>query len=228
MRNFTVFRNFQSVIGYFRYNYGMQRSKISAIKNHDIGSVPGNIILIGMMGSGKTTIGKLLANNIGKAFIDADHEIQQRTGVRIPVIFEIEGEAGFRKREAEVLQEIIQLQNIVLATGGGAVLRPENRALLRQHGTVVYLCAPVNELQRRTRSDKNRPLLQTGNLQARLMELYTQRDPLYRQTAHIVVDSGRQGVRVLVQKLINKLLQFNREQSDTTGLKDHSHKEERE
>lgn len=171
------------------------------------------------MGAGKTTIGKLLASRIGKTFIDADHEIQQRTGVRIPVIFEIEGEAGFRKREAEVLQEVVQLHNIVLATGGGAILRPENRTLLRQHGIVVYLCAPVNELQRRTRSDKDRPLLQTGNLFAKLTELYALRDPLYRETAHIVMNSGRQGVLVLVQKLINKLLQFNPEQSETGRIK---------
>ncbi|MGG7054538.1 shikimate kinase [Nitrosomonas sp. ANs5] len=214
MKNFTVLRNIQSFIGHFRYNYSMQRSRVSTIKNLDTGSVPGNVILIGMMGAGKTTIGKLLAGQIGKTFIDADHEIQERTGVRIPVIFEIEGEAGFRKRETEVLREIVQLQNIVLATGGGAILRPENRALLRRHGTVVYLCAPVSELQRRTRLDKNRPLLQTGNLHARLQELYTQRDPIYRQTAHIIVDSGRQGVRVLVQKLIQKLLQFKPERAE--------------
>ncbi len=197
----------------FHYNYGMQYSTKSTTEYQNTESISGNIILVGMMGAGKTTIGKLLATHVGKNFIDVDQEIQQRTGVKIPVIFEIEGEAGFRKRETEVLQEVVKLQNIVLATGGGAILHPANRTLLRQHGTVVYLCAPVSELQRRTHLDKNRPLLQTGNLRARLLELYTQRDPLYRQTAHIVMDSGRQGVRTLVQKLIQKLYQFSRESS---------------
>jgi len=196
---------------HFRYNYRMQRSKTPTTKNSDTGSIPGNIILIGMMGSGKTTVGKLLANLVGKTFIDIDHEIQRRTGVGIPVIFEIEGEAGFRKRESEVLRDIIRQQNIVLATGGGAILHPDNRALLRQHGTVVYLCAPVTELRRRTYLDKNRPLLQTGNVHARLVELFTQRDPLYRETAHIIMDSGRQSARAFVQKLIQKLRQSSQE-----------------
>ena len=194
---------------HFRYNHAMQRSKTSNTKNSDIESIPGNIILVGMMGSGKTTVGKLLANLVGKTFIDVDHEIQKRTGVGIPVIFEIEGEAGFRKRESEILRDIVKQQNIVLATGGGAILHPDNRALLRQYGTVIYLCAPVTELRRRTYLDKNRPLLQTGNVHARLLELFTQRDPLYRETAHIVMDSGRQSVRAFVQKLIQKLRQSN-------------------
>ena len=196
---------------HFRYNYRMQRSKTSNTKNSDIESIPGNIILVGMMGSGKTTVGKLLANLVGKTFIDVDHEIQRRTGVGIPLIFEIEGEAGFRKRESEVLRDIVRQQNIVLATGGGAILHPDNRALLRLHGTVIYLCAPISELRRRTYLDKNRPLLQTGNVQAKLLELFTQRDPLYRETAHIVIDSGRQSVRTFVQKLIQKLRQSNQQ-----------------
>lgn len=195
----------------FRYNSGMQHDKNQMSSNHGMAQIPENIILVGMMGAGKTTIGKLLASRTGKQFIDSDHEIQRRTGVRIPVIFEIEGEAGFRKRESEVLHDITEQQNIVLATGGGAILHPDNRALLRKHGTVIYLCAPVGELQRRTRRDKNRPLLQTEDLRARLTELYTQRDPLYRETAHVVIDSGRQGVRTLVQKLLQKLQQYTRE-----------------
>ncbi|HBZ30443.1 MAG TPA: shikimate kinase [Nitrosomonas nitrosa] len=186
----------------------MQLIKNTAKKNQNVKFLQGNIILVGMMGAGKTTIGKLLANHMGKTFIDSDHEIQQRTGVKIPVIFEIEGEAGFRRRETEVLQELVQAENIVLATGGGAVLSGENRTLLRQHGIVVYLSASVDELQRRTRSDKNRPLLQTDDLHARLMELHAQRDALYRETAHIIIDSGKQGVRSLVQRLARKLLFF--------------------
>ncbi|MFZ1712476.1 MAG: shikimate kinase [Nitrosomonas sp.] len=145
---------------------------------------------------------------MGRTFIDSDHEIQQRTGVNIPVIFEFEGEAGFRKRETEVLQAVVLLPDIVLATGGGAVLREENRELLRKNGTVIYLRVPVNELKRRTRFDKNRPLLQTDNPQARLIELFNQRDPLYRETAHIILDSGRQSARALVQTLIKKLEEF--------------------
>jgi len=186
----------------------MQRGNSSTSARHDNRLPIGNIILIGLMGAGKTTIGKLLASSMGRTFIDSDHEIQQRTGVNIPVIFEFEGEAGFRKRETEVLQAVVLLPDIVLATGGGAVLREENRELLRKNGTVIYLRVPVNELKRRTRFDKNRPLLQTDNPQARLIELFNQRDSLYRETAHIILDSGRQSARALVQTLIKKLEEF--------------------
>ncbi len=169
-----------------------------------------NIILVGMMGAGKTTIGKVLSNSLCKIFVDSDHEIQKRTGVKIPVIFEIEGEAGFRKRESEVLAGLSEQRNIILATGGGAILSAENRRLLRQSGIVIYLRASVNDLYRRTRHDKNRPLLQTTeNLYARLNELYVQRDALYRETAHVIIDSGKQGVRFLVQKLINRLISID-------------------
>ena len=177
-----------------------------------------NIILVGMMGAGKTTIGKALAGSLDKEFADSDHEIQERTGVKIPVIFEIEGEVGFRKRESETLLELTKKRNIILATGGGAVLHPGNRQLLRQNGIVIYLRASVSDLYRRTRHDKNRPLLQTQNLYARLNELYLQRDALYRETAHIIIDSGKQGVRFLVQKLINKLLSLD---LNTIMLGDH-------
>jgi len=177
-----------------------------------------NIILVGMMGAGKTTIGKVLASSLNKEFADSDHEIQERTGVKIPVIFEIEGETGFRKRESETLLELTKKRNIILATGGGAVLHSGNRQLLRQNGIVIYLRASVNDLYRRTRHDKNRPLLQTQNLYARLNELYQQRDALYRETAHIIIDSGKQGVRFLFQKLINKLLSLD---LNTIMLGDH-------
>ena len=123
--------------------------------------MPGNIFLVGMMGAGKTSVGKMLARNLGKAFHDSDHVIESRTGVKIPVIFELEGEAGFRAREAAVIEELTALQEVVLATGGGAVLDASNRALLQAGGTVVYLRASVNELWNRTRHDRNRPLLQT-------------------------------------------------------------------
>lgn len=165
----------------------------------------GNIFLVGLMGAGKTTIGKSLANRLDKAFIDSDHEIQKRTGVNIPVIFDIEGEAGFRKRESEILRELVKLENIVLATGGGAVLDKENRELLKQNGTVVYLRATVDDLWRRTRHDKNRPLLQTPDPHAKLCELYTQRDPIYCETAHIIVETGKQSAHSLVQQIEQKL-----------------------
>lgn len=162
---------------------------------------PDNILLIGMMGAGKTTIGKLLANLLGRTFLDSDREIQRRTGVDIPVIFEIEGESGFRRREAEVLTDLLQRRDIVLATGGGAVLQRENRELLKRSGTVIYLKAAVDDLWRRTRQDRNRPLLQTSDPRQRLLELYAQRDPLYRETAHIIAESGKRSARHLAQEL---------------------------
>ncbi|MCP5244524.1 MAG: 3-dehydroquinate synthase [Burkholderiales bacterium] len=172
-----------------------------------------NIILVGMMGAGKTTIGKALAGFTNKQFLDSDHEIQERTGVKIPVIFEIEGEAGFRKRESQVLQELVRKNNVVLATGGGAILNQENRRLLRQSGTVVYLRTSVNDLYRRTRHDKNRPLLQTSDLRRKLAELFEQRDALYQESAHIIVDTSRQNIRILVKELAKKLVSFKSSQS---------------
>jgi shikimate kinase / 3-dehydroquinate synthase len=188
----------------------MTISKTSTTKTKYLAPMgSGNIILVGMMGAGKTTVGKSLAQATGKTFIDSDHEIQERTGVRIPIIFEIEGEVGFRKRETEVLRELVKMDNIVLATGGGAILKRENRKLLKRHGTVIYLRASVNDLQRRTRYDKNRPLLQTENLHAKLTELLAQRESFYLETAHFVVDSGKQGVRNLVNKLTRKLAVYS-------------------
>ncbi|SDA11340.1 shikimate kinase [Nitrosospira sp. Nsp11] len=165
----------------------------------------GNIFLVGMMGAGKTTVGRLLANFLEKKFHDSDREIQKRTGVSIPLIFEIEGEAGFRKRETEMLSELVKTGNIVLATGGGAVLSAENREMLKRSGTVIYLRATIDDLWRRTRHDKNRPLLQTQDPRTKLTELYAQRDPLYRETAHIIVESGKRSARHLAQLLAQQL-----------------------
>jgi shikimate kinase len=164
-----------------------------------------SIFLVGLMGAGKTTVGKLLAKQMGKAFIDSDHEIEVRTGVRIPVIFEIEGEAGFRKREEAVIADLVKRPDIVLGTGGGAVLSAHNRELLRTHGTVVYLRGTPEQLYERTRHDRGRPLLQTEDPLARLRELYAQRDPLYREIADLVVDTGRQGVAGFARQLKDKL-----------------------
>ena len=169
------------------------------------GKTDNTIILVGMMGAGKTTIGKSLANCLDKTFIDSDHEIQKRTGVKIPVIFEIEGEVGFRKREADMLRELLEIDNIVLATGGGIIINEENRKLLKQKGTIIYLRATVNDLLHRTRHDKNRPLLQTTAPQAKLTELYNQRDPIYCEIANIVVESGNLSAHQMVKYLLQKL-----------------------
>jgi len=165
----------------------------------------GNVFLVGLMGAGKTSVGKLLAKRLGKAFCDCDQEIESATGVRIPVIFEIEGEAGFRARETKILAELVGRRDIVLATGGGAVLSAENRKLLPGNGVVVYLRAAAPELCSRTRHDKNRPLLKTGEPLARLEQLHAERDPLYSSLADVIVDSGSQSVTSLVQRVEQQL-----------------------
>jgi shikimate kinase len=164
-----------------------------------------NLYLVGLMGAGKTTVGRLLAKHYGCTFYDSDHEIEARTGVKIPVIFEIEGEAGFRKREEATIAELTGLSGIVLATGGGAVLSATNRANLKRNGVVIYLRGMPEHLHERTRHDRNRPLLQTENPLARLRELFKQRDPLYREVADIVVDTGRQSVAGMTRVLYGKL-----------------------
>jgi len=165
----------------------------------------GNIFLVGMMGAGKTTVGRLLALSLGKTFIDSDEEIQQRTGVTIPHIFDVEGEAGFRQREAGVIQDLVKLDNIVLATGGGAVLNAQSREALRRNGIVVYLKSTVQDLWQRTRHDRNRPLLQTDDPRARLKELFDQRDPLYTEVADLLMPTGKQSVNNLIQQLQQEL-----------------------
>ena len=174
-----------------------------AVREH----VPGNIFLVGMMGAGKTSMGKLLAKRLAKTFLDCDHEIERATGVKIAVIFEIEGEAGFRAREARALAELVLRKDIVLATGGGAVLSAENRKLLADNGVVVYLRAAAADLWNRTRHDKNRPLLHTADPRARLEQLYAERDPLYREVAAITVDTGSQSLGSLAHRLEQELLQ---------------------
>ncbi len=169
--------------------------------------IPGNIFLVGMMGAGKTSVGKLLAKRLGKAFHDCDHEIERATGVKVAVIFEIEGESGFRAREAKTLAELTRRTDIVLATGGGAVLSADNRRLLASNGVVAYLRAAPADLWRRTRHDKNRPLLQTADPLARLEQIYTERDPLYREVADIIVDTGSQSLGNLAHRLEQQLLQ---------------------
>jgi shikimate kinase len=164
-----------------------------------------NLILVGMMGAGKTTVGRLLARRLKLAFHDSDEEIERRCGVRVPVIFEIEGEAGFRAREAQAIAALCTLDGVVLATGGGAVLAEENRRRLAEHGTVIYLHARPGHLWQRVRHDRNRPLLATPDPQRKLDELYTVRDPLYREVADIVVDTGKQSVQALAKELLARL-----------------------
>ncbi len=171
--------------------------------------ITGSIFLVGMMGAGKTSVGRVLARRLGKQFYDSDHVIEERTGVGISVIFDIEGEAGFRAREHTVLRELSELEDIVLATGGGAVVDADNRKLLRERGTVVYLRGAVRELLNRTRHDKNRPLLQTGDPRARLKTLFEQRDPLYCEVAHIVIETGSPSLSSLVNRLEAKLVDFH-------------------
>jgi shikimate kinase len=165
----------------------------------------GNLYLVGMMGAGKTTIGRLVARRLKLRFVDCDHEIERRCGVKVPLIFEIEGEPGFRAREAQVLAELTMLEGIVLATGGGAVLAEENRRRLATRGTVVYLCARPEDLYERVRQDRNRPLLATADPLERLRELYAERDPLYRALADLVIDTGRQSVQALARGLVEQL-----------------------
>jgi len=157
------------------------------------------------MGAGKSTVGKVLAKKLGRRFLDADHVIEERCGVRIPVIFEMEGEEGFRKREAQVIREITGEHDIVLATGGGAVLLPDNRQVLSERGTVIYLHANPNELWHRTKSGEGRPLLNNGDAKKILENLYAIRDPLYREIADHVIETGKPSVNQLVNTLIMQL-----------------------
>ena len=165
----------------------------------------GSIFLVGMMGAGKSTVGRLLARRLKLRFFDSDHEIERRCGVKIPLIFEIEGEAAFRSREAQLIAELSAENAVVLATGGGAVLSAENRRRLAARGTVVYLRARPEDLYERVRHDRNRPLLAAADPPARLRELYAERDQLYREIADLVVETGRQGIHALARELLEKL-----------------------
>jgi shikimate kinase len=165
----------------------------------------GNLFLVGMPGCGKSTLGRLLARRLDKQFYDADVELERRLGVSIPVIFELEGEHGFRDREEAVLADLVTQTNIVLSTGGGVVLRPENRERLKDGGTVLYLHATPDTLWERTRHSKHRPLLQAPDPFARVQELYATRDALYREVADFVIESDREQVNRLAHRLEQQL-----------------------
>lgn len=162
------------------------------------------------MGAGKSTVGRILARRLSKRFVDTDHEIEKRNGVTIPVIFEIEGEEGFRRREQEHLADLAQEQGLVLSTGGGIVLKSENREVLRNHGFVVYLNARPELLADRTKHDRSRPLLNVEDPLTRLRELHAVRDPLYREVAHAVVETGRGAPQQVVQAILAEISLIDR------------------
>lgn len=163
------------------------------------------IFLVGPMGAGKSTIGKYLAQHLKLRFADTDTEIEARTGADIPWIFDVEGEAGFREREVQVVEEMTTWDDIVLATGGGVVMRPENRQALGARGYVVYLHATVEEQVRRTRRDRRRPLLQKGDPEQVLRALMAVRDPLYREIADYTIDTDGCSPRTVAQRLVRDL-----------------------
>jgi shikimate kinase len=165
----------------------------------------GNIFLVGMMGAGKTTIGKALARRLAREFVDSDRLLAERTGVPVATIFEIEGEGAFRRRETAVIAEVAALDDQVVATGGGSVLAAENRRAMREAGTVVYLRARLDHLWERTRHDATRPLLATPDPRATLEAILTEREPLYRDAAHVIVETGSQAAQTVVNRILAAL-----------------------
>ena len=169
----------------------------------------GNLILIGLMGAGRTTLGRQLASELQLDFYDSDQLICERTGVSIPTIFELEGEEGFRHREKTVINELVQLNNIIIATGGGTVLNAENRYKLQKNGHVIYLHAHPQILLSRIQNDRNRPLLQVEDPLLKLQQLYVQRDPIYRETAHLIIEANDSCTTQTITRLFTLLHQTN-------------------
>ena len=165
----------------------------------------GNIFLVGMMGAGKTTVGRALAHRMQMDFVDTDKVLVERTGVPVATVFEIEGEEGFRRRESSILAELAAGDGCVIATGGGVVLSGENRRVMRENGTVIYLRARVADLWERTRHDTTRPLLATADPRATLARLLEERDALYREAAHLVVETGVQSAATLATRVMAAL-----------------------
>lgn len=166
---------------------------------------PRNVFLIGPMGAGKTTVGKILADELGLEFLDTDREIEERTGADIAWIFDVEGEEGFRKREAAMLDELTARTGVLVATGGGVILREENRKRLVSRGTVVYLDAPLEQQVERTGHDRNRPLLQDRDPREILEDMQAERDPLYREVADHVFRADKRSARVLASEIVRAL-----------------------
>lgn len=168
-------------------------------------ALPERIILVGPMGAGKSTVGRQLARSLGYHFYDSDRELEERTGADIPWIFDVEGESGFRDRETRMIDELLDESGIVLATGGGAVLRPENRRRMGEGGCVIYLRVTPELQYERTRMDRNRPLLQNPDPRAVLERLFEERDPLYAEIADLTVEGTQRGPRNLVRYLVRVL-----------------------
>lgn len=168
-------------------------------------SLPERVVLVGPMGAGKSTIGRMLAKELGYRFLDSDRIIEERCGANIPWIFDVEGEDGFRQRETAMLDELSEAQGTVLATGGGAVMRPENHALLRKNAVVIYLKTSIEQQVERTRKDRNRPLLQNDDPEGVLRRLFAVRDPLYTKLADIVMFTDRKSPRLVVRQLVNRI-----------------------
>ncbi|MGZ5577964.1 MAG: shikimate kinase AroK [Methylobacter sp.] len=170
-----------------------------------------NIYLVGLMGAGKTTIGRQLAKALKLPFYDSDKAIEERTGVDIPTIFEFEGEEGFRDREQKMIQQLTQMRGIVLATGGGAILREENRRLLKENGFIVYLQCSVERILERTRRDTQRPLLRTDNPRERIQNLFVQREPLYLECADFKIDTGTIQSKEVVNRILDAYQSMKRQ-----------------
>ncbi len=167
-----------------------------------------NLFLVGPMGAGKTTIGRFLAENLNLEFVDLDSEIEDRCGANIPWIFDVEGEEGFRKRESKMLDEVTSRSGVLLATGGGAVLSKENREILMQRGYVVYLSASVGQLLERTAHDRNRPLLQVDNPRQVIEKLISDRDPLYREVADLIVVTEKRKPQLVSEDIVTAVRQL--------------------
>lgn len=168
-------------------------------------SLPKRVVLVGPMGAGKSTIGRMLAKELGYRFLDSDRIIEERCGANIPWIFDVEGEDGFRLRETAMLEELSLLPDTVLATGGGAIMRPDNRQFLKHDAVVVYLKTSIEQQVERTRKDRNRPLLQNDDPEAVLRKLFAVRDPLYTQLADITMHTDRKSPRLVVRQLVNRM-----------------------
>lgn len=168
-------------------------------------SLPKRVVLVGPMGAGKSTIGRMLAKELGYRFLDSDRIIEERCGANIPWIFDVEGEDGFRERETAMLDELTDEAGIVLATGGGAVMRSENHPLLKKNSVVVYLKTSIEQQVERTRKDRNRPLLQNDDPESVLRNLFEVRDPLYTKLADIVMYTDRKSPRLVVRQLVNRI-----------------------
>ncbi len=163
------------------------------------------IIFVGPMGAGKTTIGKRVASHLGCDFYDSDRVIEERTGVSIPLIFELEGEEGFRRRETEVIEELCKDKNIILATGGGAILREQNRQMMKQNSLVIFLNASLEKLFERTSRDRNRPLLQTSDPKQKLEQLLKDRLTIYQEMADIIVTTDHQSIQQTVNSIVEQI-----------------------